>query len=87
MSYNPIQHYLAKFASFTPPNESVRRAVRDMVFEVCGITVPLENIKVVRGTVILSVHPIERSEILLNKQGILRRVRDEIPGALVRDIR
>ena len=87
MEYHPLQEYLARFATLTPPNASVRRAARDAIVAVCGVTIPLERIRVVRGVIQLDIHPLERAEIALAKRDILLHIRKEVPGATVKDIR
>jgi hypothetical protein len=86
MGYQPIHQYLARFSHLKPPDESVRRVVRNTIAAVCGITIPMDAIRIVRGVVRLSVSPIERSEIALAKEEILRRVRHHLPDCSLRDI-
>ncbi len=86
MGYQPIYQYLAKFSHLTPPDESVRRVVRNAIAAVCGIAVPIEAIRIVRGVARLSVSPIERSEITLAKREILQWVRQRLPDGSLRDI-
>ena len=86
MGCQPIQEYLARFSRLTPPDESVRRTMRSAIAAVCGITIPIEAIRIVRGVARLSVSPIERSEITLAKREILQWVRQRLPDGSLRDI-
>lgn len=82
----PIDKILEKY-SVSAPDRSVRKQVVMVIKEVTGISIPFERISYVSGKIHVDTSPLERSQIHIHKEAILKKIETDISTARVRDLR
>lgn len=84
-----IGDFFSRFASLTPPNESIRIALVRAIEEVLGAKVSKEQIRISRGVAYVQAGSIIKSSVIMRRGDILDRVYLEAPKArdVVRDVR
>jgi len=83
---NGILSFLGRYKNFIPPSRALEKAVRAALIEVIGLEIPERSLRADRGVVSIALGGVQKSEILLRKEDILRAVRGKI-GKGLRDIR
>ena len=83
---NSIGGFLDRYKNFIPPPLVAARAVRAALFEILGIAVAEEAIKVRNGRADISAASLEKAEILMHKDKILAHTRT-VMGDSVRELR
>ena len=82
-----LSELLSRFRNLTPPEGAVKEIVQKVVKEVVGITLLPDEIVVARERIHLRIDSIRRSEIMLVKGTLLRKIAEELPGKrVVREI-
>jgi len=82
-----LNSFLDRFKNLTPPEGAVKDAVCYAVKEVTGITLLTEEVTVTKERVHLRIDSVRRSEIMLSRAAILRKVSEFLPGKrVVREI-
>ena len=64
--------FLGRFKHLQPPHHQFKAALREVIFEQCGLEVPLEAMRVQGDTVYLRIKPIFKNTIYLKHQEILK---------------
>lgn len=70
-----VQDYLHKYRTLVPPQASKTRLVAEVVMDECGVLLEHSAITIRRGGVVLSCHPVERSEIIRHVPVLLEVLR------------
>lgn len=79
--------FLDRFKNLTPPEGAVKDAVCQAIRDVTGMMVFPEEVLVTRERVHLRIDSVRRSEVMLARAAILRRVAEHLPGKrVVREI-
>lgn len=66
-----LQKYLDKYRTLAPPEASVRKVLRTVLYDECGFTLEEKDITLQRGGIIVSCHPTVRSELMRSAPHIL----------------
>jgi hypothetical protein len=83
----PITEFLKRFSTLTAPEGVIKDVIQKVVREVLGVSLSKEEIVVMKERVHLRIDSVRRSEIMLGKAEILRKVAEELPGKrVVREI-
>ncbi len=69
--------YLARYRSLEPPHASMARMVCAVVRDECGITLSEKELRFTQGGVLLSCHPVVRSEVVVHAPRILAILREK----------
>jgi len=78
MSFNSIDSFFDRFKKITPPNEVVRKAVSEVLFEVVGVNIDISNIKVEGENVRIKNSPFIKSDIFLHKEQIIKTLEKKL---------
>lgn len=70
----PIKDLMAKYQSLEPSDRKIKRAIRKALLDVCGVDLPETYIQIQQKTVFLTMHPIEKKELLKRKSTIIDEV-------------
>lgn len=81
-----LSSFLERFLRLAPTESITRNAVTATVEELCGILLREQDIRIQRGVVLLTVHPIHKNEILLRKGDILLNLKEK-HLVLISDVR
>jgi hypothetical protein len=73
--FRNIQSLLERF-TFEPPEGTRKRAIIAAVSEVLGITIQAKQIRIQGSYAFIEARPIVRSELMLHKADILRKLRN-----------
>lgn len=87
MAFEGIHRYFERFSKLKPPERFVRERVIEDVYAVCGITLRPFEVSVQGSVVYITTNPVVKSEIMLKKQVILKRIRDHLEGLSITEIR
>ncbi len=81
--------FLAKFHALTPPDDSVRSALADVVHRVAGVPAKKKDVTLSRGIAFINCSSVAKSAIRGVRGEILKELSEELPKAreAVRDIR
>lgn len=86
--FTSISDYLQKFENITPPEKMVKQAVVTCLYSKLNVEVNPENISYKQGIVYIKTHPAVKSEIKMDKEIILKRIREDVGGKeRIKDIR
>lgn len=87
--FNNITTYLTKFKNITPPNRFIKEKCIAAVKEELGVKLSSNEIDVRSGVVYIKANQIIKSEILLNKNEILRKLNLQLKKytKVIQDIR
>ncbi len=69
-----IGDLMGKYQALEPSDRKIKRAVRKALLSVCEVELPESHIKVQQKTVFLTMHPIEKRDILQKKDRIVQEV-------------
>lgn len=87
MEFN-IHTYLKKFKNLTPSDRFIKENLIKVVDEVISIKLENKNISIQSSVIFLSIHPMEKHTILLNKKQILDVLHTNISNKFyIKDIR
>jgi len=73
----PLAALLLKYKSLTATDDVARNAIIKHVKETCDIDIPAYAIKVNKGMITLSIHPLEKRAIQQEKENIVRALFSE----------
>lgn len=81
--------FLAKFQTLTPPDESVKGAVAEIVHRIAGVPATKKDITISRGVAFVNCSSVAKSAIRSVRGEILKELYSELPKAreTVRDLR
>lgn len=82
----PIDKILEKY-SVSAPDRSVRKQVVTVIKEVTGVLVSFEQVSYVSGKIRVDASPLERSQIHMHKEAILKKIETDIDSARIKDLR
>ncbi len=82
-----IAEYLKKFANFTTPAQSAKRAVAKAVNEKFLTSLSEEDVTMRDGGAFVKASGVLKSEIALNKENLLSEVKKFLGTDAVRDLR
>lgn len=82
-----IGEYLKKFADFAPPARAAQRAVARAVGERFAASVSEGDVSLRDGGAYIRASGALKSEIAINKEALLSRVRELLGAPVVRDLR
>ena len=85
--FENASYFLDRFRSLKPPERFVKEGVVGVVKSACGINLRDIDVSVKRGIVYINTSPAAKSEIVLHKQLILKKLSKEMIGMGVKDIR
>lgn len=66
----PLQLFFSKYEHLKAPNESIRKAFAEAVFEVVGAPVDISQVSFKNGTIYLLSDPYIKNGVLINKDKI-----------------
>lgn len=78
MPFNSIDSFFGRFKKITPPNESVRKAVAEVLLEVMGVKIDISQIKVEGENIRIKNNPFVKSNIFLHKEQILQNLEKKL---------
>lgn len=82
-----ISSYLEKFKKMEPKGESAKRAAKNAIFETLGVNIQNTDTKVRDGVLHISAPAAVKSEIFMNKRGILKKSQETACAGTIKDIR
>lgn len=87
--FNNITTYLTKFKNINPPNAFIKEKCVVIIKERLDVELSCDEINVRSGIVYIKANQIIKSEILLNKNEILRKINLQLEkySKVVQDIR
>lgn len=71
-----VSSYLEKFKHIKPPKRTVLNKFIEVVYEVCGVKLKNFEIGIQNHIVFVTTNPTIKSEIVLNKGEILRKLNE-----------
>jgi len=80
-----IGDLLEKFKKFKNPKDNLR-TISKIIEGISGVTIEPEKIVVRNKKIFLTLNPFEKTEILLRKNVILDKIKDQIKDLVVEDI-
>lgn len=86
MSFDPITSFFDKFKKITLPNETVRKKTSDVLHKVININIGISCISVENNIVRVKKNSLIKSEIFLNKEQILKCLKEELGDQAPEDI-
>lgn len=82
-----ISSYLDKFKKMEPEGDSTKRAAESAIFETLGVKVEKKDMAMRNGVLHISAPASVKSEIFMNKRGILKKARESGGKQTLVDIR
>lgn len=84
-----IASFFDRFKELAPPNDSVKSAVVDAVYEVVGARLDKKSISIFRGVAHVRAPSVLKNTIALNRGKVLERIYSDVPKArdTLRDVR
>lgn len=82
-----IGEFLKRFADFTPPVKSIQRAVAAAIRETFKVEVSENDVSVRDNVAFIAASGALKSEIVLRREELLKRLEETHGKPLVRDIR
>lgn len=71
----PLTELLSRFKNITNTEKSKKEIICREIKNTIGIDIDVEKIKISRNTILLKVEPIIKTEILLKKQELIKRIK------------
>lgn len=81
----PIDKILEKY-SVSAPDRSVRKQVVIVIKDVTGVSVSFEQVSYLNGKIRVDASPLERSQIHMHKEEILKRIEKDIDKVNIKDV-
>lgn len=82
-----ISSYLEKFKKMEPEGELAKRTAQNAILETLGVNIPNTDANVRDGVLHISAPAAVKSEIFMNKRGILKKTRETSGVRAIKDIR
>ena len=83
----PLSQLLLRFKSLTNTEKAKKQMICEELSNILGFTIPCEVISFSKNTLFLKVQPIIKSEILLRKMEIIKKIQT-LPGlGYIQDIK
>ena len=82
-----IKDLLLKFNNVLLSEEIKIESIRNVLYQIVGIEINKEDIKIKNNTVYLDIKPIYKNEIFLKKEKIISSFRDSLNEKAPQDIR
>lgn len=82
----PIDKILEKY-SVSAPDRSVRKQVVTVIEDITGVSVSFEQVSYRNGKIRVDTSPLQRSQIYMHKEAILKRIETDIDTANIKDVR
>ncbi|MEW5907885.1 MAG: hypothetical protein AB1643_01750 [Patescibacteria group bacterium] len=88
MTWNNLTRFLGKFRNIRPPESFIEEKTREVIKFVLNISPKKENIKYQNGIVFIKkASSIEKNEIFINKEKILRELEKNLGAKAPKDIK
>ena len=81
-----ITGFLEKIKNIQPPDFAVRTSMAEIIGEVLGEEVSIKDISVRNNIVHVNGNSSFRNTPILNKDKILKKLQDKLPGEFIKDI-
>lgn len=75
----PLSQLLVRFKGLTNTEKAKKQMVCEEVSKIINFQIPLETISFSKNTLFIKVQPIIKSELILRKQEILKKIQS-LPG-------
>jgi len=82
-----ITDYLSKFNKLTLPDESLRRAVCELLQEELGVALDRKYIKVHNRVIYVTASPVIKNEIFLRKEFFIQKIKEISQDKIIEDIK
>lgn len=84
-----VGDFLKRFQSFTPPHDSLKSAIAEIINKVAGVKISKKAVRIQSGTAYITGSSIFKNNIRVKRGEILEALYEEIPKSRdsVRDIR
>lgn len=82
-----ISLYLAKFACLIPKESVVRECLAEILTRHIGVSIPPELIYLRGSTVFIDASPMIKNILFMNKENVLKELREKLVKISVRDVR
>ncbi len=73
-----LKDLLLRFSDLLFSEEVKKKSVINVLYQVTGIQIKLEDIKIKNNTVYLNIKPIYKSEFLLKKEKIILKLKESL---------
>jgi len=84
---NELEQLLGKYRNIKPPQDSIRRAVVEVIQNTLGIKIEKKNVKVNRGKIYIDANSHVKNMILLEKEKVISKLESAIGSKSKIDIR
>lgn len=81
-----ISNYLSKFAQFTPPDDSLKRYVSELLESELHFVVDKKDIKVQNKSIYITAPPIVKNEIFLRRNYFLEKIKEVSKDKIIENI-
>ncbi len=82
-----IKDLLAKYQNILFTEEVKKGAIKSIIYQIIGIEIKSEDIKITKGTVYLNIKPIYKNEIFLKREKIFTKLEEILGKKSPEDIR
>ena len=86
MDWKPLTEYLSRFKTLTPPETVKKDICIDAVTDILGVTLDRESLDVQGERIFLNLRGVYKNEILLHKEDIMSKIKENPLGVSVSDI-
>jgi hypothetical protein len=77
MQLSSIKEFLEVYRTRLLKEDDKRLEVTEIIKKITGVTVPLSDMKIARGVVVIKTNPIVKNEIFLYKEKILEELKSK----------
>lgn len=82
-----ISLYLTKFAGLIPKESLVRECLAEILTRHIGVSIPVELIHLRGSTVFVDASPMIRNILFMNKENVLKELREKLVKISIQDVR
>ena len=83
----PLTELLSRFKNITNTDKSKKELVGRLINEVIGITIDHKKIIFSKDIIFLKINPVIKTEILLNKQAVIKKIKTKKELSYFSDIK
>ena len=74
MDIKKIGDYLSKFSNLTPPDDSLKNHIQELLKEELRVEIKKEDIKITNSIIYLTTPSVVKNEIFLQKKSLLLKI-------------